>query len=496
MVFIYSNTFADNIVGTNGNDITYGWARSNYQCDVEQNASILGCQEKSATNITRPLTNFNLFANSSSNNFSSSKVIWEVSNILTRKQDLPWFDDAEGKHVYRGKAGKGELEFWVASEAQAQRPEAVAGEVARTIIQNFDIRAVCMHLIYAAHVTALSQPWVEEFVLDDRQIASCLGLDKRKDIKIQERLKLIERLALQPAQICTCLRWPAQGRVGAFYIEKSKIWEIAISHYGQSDSSNKIKDTGLTIRGRAGLWAKYFLNRQGQAEGKAFYQYGVLSKKLLQTITKIWQHNEGAARMLAWLVFKTRLGSSQPLIASTLMEVAYGANKVAAAQSNPESRTKLASTWDNDLLILQESGWRIEFDPLTYPPEIQPDWKFAEAARKQNKRPRGFWQQLRNGRVVVYPPPEIAAGLGELERNKLSLNQARSKPTPTEPEQQPQSLTKEEIKTVREAKGWSQSRLALEMGKSKMWVSLIERGLRQLKTVDQEKLRVVLNLDE
>jgi DNA-binding XRE family transcriptional regulator len=462
------------------------------RCSGEALEGILRLKEKSETNSTRLITNLDLFANGKFNIFSSSKVMWDVSNILTRKQDLPWKDDTDGKRIYTSKAkdGIGELNFWVTDNPEAQCPKTLAGEAATTVIQNFDIRAVCMHLIYAAHVTSLDKPWEEEFVIDDRQIASYLGLDKRKDLKKQDKLKLIEHLALQPALILIDLFWSVQGKEETFYIERSKVWEISIAHYGQRDAFDQTKGMGLTIKGRAGLWAKFFLNRQGQAEGRAFYQYGVLSKKLLQGIIKNWQHSEGAVRMLPWLAFKNRVGRGQWLTVGTLMELAYGLDKVAAAHSDPELRTKIADTWDKDLLILNDEGWRIEFDPLTYLPQIQPCWK--EEARELNKRPRGFWNQLRTSRLIVHLPKEIEEGLVELERKTPS--KSRSKLPLSQPKMQPQPLTEREIKAAREAKGWSQERLAQEMGKSKMWISLIERGKRNIKTQDQEQLRVVLDL--
>lgn len=439
--------------------------------------------EKSEVKVSKPPTDSDLFASNDFSKFASSKVLWEVSNILTRKQDLPWEDTVDGKHIYTSETidSKGELVFWVTGDSEAECTNALASEAATTVIQTFDIRAVCMHLIYAAHAASLDKPWLEEFVIDDRQIASYLGLNKRKDLKTQDKLKLIERLALQPAQICMCLRWPTQGRVRAFQIESSKVWEISLDDYERADDSK-----GLIIKGRAGEWAKYFLNRQGQAEDRAFYQYGLLSKQLLQAIAKIWQRSQGAARMLAWLVFKTRVGSGQWLLTNTLMGVAYGQSKVVAAQSEPKLRTKLANTWDNDLLILHDTGWNIDFDPLTYPLAIQPDWRFVDGERERNKRPRGFWEQLRNGRLLVHPPLEIAAGLSKL-KHKLILSK---------PKELSLLLTGEEIKAARKAKGWNQQRLAQELGKSNMWVSLIESDRRKLTGVERQQIRLVLDFND
>lgn len=443
-----------------------------------------------------PATSPELFANTVSNNFATCKLLWESVNILTQRTDLQWQADEDGKLTYTStlKDGRGRLIFWVTDNPEEQYPEALAGEAALAVIETFDIRAACMHLIYAAHVTTLDRPWEEEFVVDDVQIASYLGLDKRKDLTKEQRLKLIERISEQPAQILTFLHWPQQGNIESFYVEKSRLWEVAIGYHGQRDLFGDIKCTGLTIRCRAGMWAKYFLNKRGSEEGNAFYQYGVLSKTLLQTITRVWQHSEGAARMLAWLSFRMRVSTNQVMLTSTLMEVAYGSEKVTTAQRDRDLRSELANTWDRDLLVLHEAGLTIEFDPVTYPPEIQPDWK--EGGRGERKRPKGFWEQLRNSRVYIHPPPEIADGIAKLQRKRRTIDVASRPVSSVKPIKSGISLSGEHIKAARESKGWSQEELGKHLGKTKMWISLIERGKRSIKPEDLTQLRNLLNLSD
>lgn len=441
-----------------------------------------------------PATNPELFANGITSNFATCKLLWESVNILTQRSDLQWQPDEDGKLAYTSllKDGRGRLIFWVTDNPEEQYPEALAGEAALAVIETFDIRAACMHLIYAAHVTTLDRPWEEEFVIDDAQISSYMGLDKRKDLTKEQRLKLIERISEQPAQILTFLHWPQQGNVESFYVEKSRLWEVAIGYHGQRDIFGDIKCTGLTIRCRAGMWAKYFLNKRGSEEGNAFYQYGVLSKTLLQTITRVWQHSEGAARMLAWLSFRMRVSTNQVMLTSTLMEVAYGVEKVTAAQRDRDLRSELANTWDRDLLVLHEAGLAIEFDPVTYPSEIQPDWK--EGGRGEKKRPKGFWEQLRNSRLYVHPPKEIAEGIAKLQRKKRTID-VESRLVPAKPIKAGSTFGGEQIKAAREAKGWSQEELGKQLGRTKMWISLIERGKRSIKPEDSTQLRALLDLD-
>jgi DNA-binding XRE family transcriptional regulator len=444
-----------------------------------------------------PTTHPRLFTTNPTSNFATCKLLWESVNILTQRSDLKWQADSDGKLAYTSsvKDGRGRLIFWVTDHPEEQYPEALAGEAALAVIETFDIRAACMHLIYAAHVTTLERPWEEEFVIDDTHIAAYLGLDKRKDLSKEKRLKLIERIAEQPAQILTFLHWPQQGSVESFYVEKSRLWEVAIGYHGQRDIFGDIKCTGLTIRCRAGMWAKYFLNKRSADEGNAFYQYGVLSKTLLQTITRAWQHSEGAARMLAWLSFKMRVSSNIVMLTPTLMGVAYGQDKVEAAQRDRDLRSDLANTWDNDLRVLCEAGFAIEFDPTTYPAEIRPDWH--ELGRGDKKRPRGFWDLLCSSRLQIHPPKEIAETIAKLHHRKSSHSLSASSGANSRPRQRQAtsiSLTGADIKAAREAKGWTQGELAEKLDRSKMWISLIERDKRNITPDDSSKIQQILQL--
>ncbi|MGG6295034.1 helix-turn-helix domain-containing protein [Leptolyngbya sp. AN02str] len=196
--------------------------------------------------------------------------------------------------------------------------------------------------------------------------------------------------------------------------------------------------------------------------------------------------------MLAWLSFRMRVSTNQVMLTSTLMEVAYGSEKVIAAQRDRDLRSVLANTWDRDLLVLHEAGLTIEFDPTTYPTEIQPDWK--EGGRGEKKRPKGFWEQLRNSRLYIHPPQEIADGIAKLQRRKRTIDVA-SQPVSPKPVKAGTALTGEQIKAAREDKGWSQEELGKKLGRTKMWISLNERGKRSIKPEDASQLRTLLELN-
>jgi DNA-binding XRE family transcriptional regulator len=439
-----------------------------------------------------PATSPSLFPNGKVHPMASSLVMWEGGNLLTRAKDLAWKPDAEGRLTYSRtvRSGKGKVVFWVTDDPEKQYPEALAGEAALAVLNTFDIRAVCMHLIYAAHVTTLDRPWAEEFVIDDTQILRYLGLERRTDLNRQEKLALIAKVAQQPAQLLVYLYWPHHAKKDAFAIEQSRLWDIAITYYGQQDLYGEMQGTGLTIRGRAGLWAKYFLNRGGSKEKNAFYEYGYLPHKLLKSVTSCWQKHAGAARLMVWLLFKTRVGRDQRIDVLTLLEVAYGKDMVEAAQRDRRLRNSLATRWDGDLLILHQDGWHVQFDPHTYPPELWPNW----AGRTTLERAAGYWERLRQASLTIFPPSEIDAALAALEESSSPARHAvGGAASPPKPEKGV-TLTKEEMRAARIARGWTQHDLAIAIGKSQAWVALIENGTRQVHPKDLPRLRELLRL--
>lgn len=229
----------------------------------------------------KPQTSPALFTNSISTSMASALPIWEASSILTQKKDLPWSSDPNGKLCYAREVegGKGAILFWVTEDLKHEYPATLAGAAALAVIDTFDIRAACMHLIYAAHATQLKRPWEQEFVIDDRQIEEYLGLKKRTDRNRQQKLALIQEIAQQPCKITTFISWPAQGKTKGFTVEEGRLWHLLGTryHYQQDLFGNK-ELTGITFTFRAGLWARHFLDEERRREIINFSQFSNLSK--------------------------------------------------------------------------------------------------------------------------------------------------------------------------------------------------------------------------
>jgi len=432
----------------------------------------------------RPLTNPNLFTNSQTTRMASALPIWEASSILTQNTDLPWKNDVEGRLYYAKDVGNGQgaIHFWVTENLEDEYPVALAGAAALAVVETFDIRAVCMHLIYAAYATQLDRPWEQDLVIDDRQIEAYLGLKKRTDKNRRAKLALIEELVKQPCRISTFISWASSGKK-EMTLEKGRLWHLLGTryHYQQNIDGNK-ELIGITFIVRAGLWAKYFLNEEGRKNTTAQYQCGNLPRTLLENVMSLWQHREGAARLMVWLLFKSQFSRRQPLSVQTLMEVAYGAQKVEQARHNGELRKKLANTWDEDLLALHERSWSLHFDLDTYPIEIQP----VGFGRKNLQRPRGFFEQLLAARMWIIPEENLiteAAALKELPASDQSDPLTIYEPEP--------SLTSTQIRAMRTARGWSQRKLSTLSGLSQGLISLIENDERSISPENEENLRQV-----
>lgn len=458
------------------------------------------------------VTSPDLFPDGKTNPFASAIVIWELCNILAQRQSLAWETNDAGVLCYRRQVnnGWGNLTFSLIDSPDKSSPVPLDQTAALATLENFDIRAACVHLIFAAHATGLDTPWEEEFVINDRQIEEYLGLDKRKDLSKPTKLMLIRELVRQCCQICVDIDWRTQGRVKGFSIQTDQLWQLQETrHHFQEDALGCKHLAGLTFRIRAGQWARYFLNKQSCREGIAFYQYGALPRSLLAQVMSIWQQHEGAARMSLWLLFKTKMGREQRLTVPTLMRVAYGEERVTQATLNREERKRLLRSFESDLEVLNHYGLRPVFDPVTYPPEIQPLWAKlgalpddAEEAlefwmndgsnqnRLTDAAPRGKWNRLMNARLSCFElPQEWHQSSAKKESKKSPKNSRR-----IINHQAAIALSAQQIAAARKDLQLSQRTLAIQIGKSQSWVRDVESGRLQVSLKDQAILRKVLGV--
>lgn len=454
----------------------------------------------------RDATSLDLFSNGKNNPFASAIAIWEACNVLAQRTSLHWENDEDGYLCYSRQVnqGRGAIAFHI------QDPFKVNDKATDlAAIEGLDIRAACIHLIFAAYATALDQPWEQEFAIDERQIEKYLGMEKRKDLSKAAKLALMKNIVQQACSLIISIDWPQQGRINGFSITGSRLWHLVdIQHHFQEDNLGCKYLIGLTFKVKAGIWAQYFLNKQACKERTAFYQYGSLPKTVLTTVMSIWQQHEGAVRLMLWLLFKTKMGKEQRITIPTLLRIAYGEEKVALASRQREERKRLLRTFESDLEILNHYGMKPLFDPVTYPPEIQPLWaKLVDLpedpdealefwtndggaeTRLTDTGPRGKWNLLMNARILAFElPPEWEQQISESEKKQRRTAKAKRKPKTTN------DLLGEQILQARRNLNLSQRELAKLTGKSQSWIRDIENGRLKAKLEDQVLLRKVLNM--
>jgi DNA-binding transcriptional regulator YiaG len=215
-------------------------------------------------------------------------------------------------------------------------------------------------------------------------------------------------------------------------------------------------------------------------------------------------------------LFKTKMGSEQRLTIPTLMRIAYGEAKLLQAGTQGGERKRLVRSFESDLEVLNHYGLKPIFDPITYPPDIQPLWvkladlpDDAEAAlefwtsdgssdnRLTDAAPRNKWSRLMQARLLCFELPEgWEAQATQAAQNKLRKSQHKEKSRPrTDKSGLPRSpLSSQQIIVARKNLRLSQRDLANHVGKSQSWVRDIESGRLQVGFKDQQILLKVLGV--
>ncbi|MEO1095236.1 MAG: helix-turn-helix domain-containing protein [Cyanobacteria bacterium J06638_28] len=448
-----------------------------------------------------------IFLNGKTTAFASSMVVWEACKVLAQRQ--PWQStDADGQLYYRRVVhrGRGEMRFRLAADPTSDRLMPMATDKVAEAIAQFDIRATCVHLIFAAYAVTVDRPWQESFVLNDQHIEQCLGLDKRKDLTKLEKLTLIKDLVYQSCQLLVTLDWPRQGKVKPFSLKEHPVWHLLdTEYYFEEDAQGYRHLIGLGFTVRAGIWAKHFLNKHDYRHQTAFYQYGTLPQSLLTEVMSNWQQHEGAVRLLLWLLFKLRLEGDHRMTVRTLLRIAYGEARLTETTTVRGAHKRLLKTFESDLETIHHYGLKPLFDPETYGLDIQPLWARAadipddvddalefwvndanQARSLTDTAPRDKWQRLLNARILGFELSE--EWQQTIRRRAPKRNRKQSQAG------QREQLSGSTIKTARQRQNFSQRALAEQLGKSQSWVRDIENGRFGVIPEDQARLRQALNI--
>ena len=144
----------------------------------------------------------------------------------------------------------------------------------------------------------------------------------------------------------------------------------------------------------------------------------------------------------------------------------------------------LKQRWDNALRLLLKLKWQIQFDE-SYPEWLQPG---SKATKPSDWRKMKILDWLLQAKLTIKPPDPIP-----------ELLAAKVEPKPKAQKRMPAiatGLTSDQIRKAREAKGWSQRKLAGWLGVSNALVGYWEKGKRTPSEDMENKLRELLQIQD
>lgn len=348
-------------------------------------------------------------------------------------------------------------------------------EEAQQIIDKFGFITAKLHLIFAAHAMKTDTPWTSKFCLKATDIIREIAWDKNHQKTKAEKMLEIASTAFALDCLLVKATWiegvNQKGKIIAS-TPIGRVWNIHITPVGQLNLEGKIEQPDeIYINVQPGLWTQDFLNRAGAKSKEALYQFSYLAQRILKIDP---YHNELALRLAIYLTLNSRVHLNGKYKVKELLETVLPKIAIYEARSEHRQAYKFKKRWDNTINLLIELGWQIEFDSESYPQWLRPGSK--------EKKPKGYLDNLLNAKLTINPPNPIPKLIAYKAKAKVKIKHSRSrkKSQPVDDISSIRNITGEQIRKARQAKNWSQAKLANALGVSQKFISMIERGERNL----------------
>jgi hypothetical protein len=383
--------------------------------------------------------------------------------------------------------GRGIEHYITTSDPKSRTVEALAGDAAWQIVQQFGLPTAFLHLVFAAYATQQPEPWRGMFALQGSDLLYTLGLDKRTEVPRADKLQEVVRQARLLDSLGVWVVW--HERNNDLSVEMSRMWDVAVKITGPQGSDGRVTPTEVVLTVRPGLWTAKFLHGAGAQAGTALRQFGYLAQ---QTLRLDPYHQELAAKLAVYLTLMSRLRRVYQV--QHLLEAVEPATVLQAAATDRRRRYKLKQRLDEALLTLHEQRWQFLFDDTTYPLALRPAWALpADTPAHLLKLPVDYWRRLLAATLTCMPPEPIPSLLDAVGEEDRPAARPPTLPSPLALPPRPPRLTGHEVRQARLAQGWSQQELARQVGKSQQWVALVEQDKRTIQPQDQATLRTLLH---
>ncbi len=427
------------------------------------------------------------------------------------------WDDIEGVPCFRRFFGQGFIEHNIIKEnPETNRLELIAGNAAWEIIQKFNPEVAYMFLVFASCATDLEQPWSGAFTIKGTDLIKTFGWSNRTDLSLGNKLKKLGILAQQVAHLSITINELDLKRM-KYSVEIQAMWQLKLQYIGQLSLTiehnhpftidHELDDpTELFITVGANDWVRPFQDLENY---RSLYEYGLLAKSTLQINP---YQNPIAARLAVLLTIMSRIKIDGEYKVGTLLKrIGYlSETQLQELQdtSNRYKRKELIEQWDNALLTLQDLGWQISFDSVTYPESIQPIWVLPEHKNTEGqRRPNGWLNIWLEAKVIIKPTEKIQEKLEAINAPALPVSKPKSDSEPnlktvlteskhSHPNKQKTTAVEDSQKLIpgwalEEAlklRGWTKSHLAERLGLQKSLPGKWINGTRKIQPLHLKRL--------
>ncbi|MBF0503240.1 MAG: helix-turn-helix transcriptional regulator [Candidatus Riflebacteria bacterium] len=279
----------------------------------------------------------------------------------------------------------------------------------------------------------------------------------RHDIQRSEILEFVATHVMALNKVDVMVKWQ-QGGINC-NVDVGRMWDIVLSAQRPSapfGHDTSVPPTDITVRVRTGLWAEKFLNEAGKENNSALHQFRGYPRSVL---TLPSSKNDLALRIGMYVTGLPE--RSDGFRIKTVIEAVFSKKEREKLYRNRQKQHKFKTNWDAALLDLHDKGWKIVFPEKDYPRDLQPVWSLPEG--ELPRLPSGYFSRLLGAIVIIKPG---------VEKNPDKTKQTGRKAVFAT------AITAGQLREARINKGLSQSELAILLGVSKTWVSLVEKGER------------------
>ena len=433
-----------------------------------------------------------------------------------------WSEYEENRLYFHRSFGKGRhIEFYILNK-QKHQPGFITSFAEPEILRLYGIHAARLHAVFATYAAQQKEPWKETFTLLGSDLIKILRIHTGNKLKKAAKLKAIADLAWVLGTLGAKIQWQ-EGYLDLTIVERSMIWIVNVKEQYQNDlNGNPGELIEVEIEVQAGQWTRNFLNREGEKQRTALYQYGFINQDVLSIDP---YKKELAAALALYLIQNRRSHPSGKYRIQTLLEAVMSVQEIDLIRKDKLKRSRFVKRFYVLLEDLTEVNFTIQFDE-GFPRELLPTWAvipqeaedtsdLAGSTPPDQRMPDGFFDGWLQGIVIIIPPAPIEGELAGFEASKAGIAKRLMMPNGTQSiasnteeaitveaevlqDAMPpvQELTGAMVKKLRQEARLSQMDVAIAMGMSQSWVRNIENKLQDkpLKPMYAEQLRRILKL--